>query len=116
MLSTYKEEMQRLVLLMSVILSMSSSQGFYGHDESETRHFGKAIILPGRKHLLIIKQLKSYRTLAWKKINYVNIPEADARLGMKDMGMNEWFINIALELFDNYRKGYVPQVYDASNR
>ncbi|HEX9320259.1 MAG TPA: hypothetical protein VF884_15095 [Nitrososphaeraceae archaeon] len=32
---------------------------------------------------------------------------------MKDMGMNEWFINIALELFDNYRKGYASQVYDA---
>jgi len=31
---------------------------------------------------------------------------------MKDMGMNEWFINIALELFDNYRKGYASQVYD----
>ena len=29
------------------------------------------------------------------------------------MGMNEWFINIALELFDNYRKGYASQVYDA---
>ena len=28
------------------------------------------------------------------------------------MGMNEWFINIALELFDNYRKGNVSQVYD----
>jgi len=29
------------------------------------------------------------------------------------MGMNEWFINIAPELFDNYRKGYASQVYDA---
>ena len=28
------------------------------------------------------------------------------------MGMNEWLINIALELFDNYRKGYALQVYD----
>jgi hypothetical protein len=32
---------------------------------------------------------------------------------MKDMGLNEWFINIALELFDNYRKGYASQVSDA---
>jgi hypothetical protein len=27
--------------------------------------------------------------------------------------MNEWFINIALELFDNYRKGYGSHVSNA---
>ena len=72
----------------------------------------KFIILLGRKRFPIIKQLKSYRTQAGKKIIYVNIPESDARRGMKDMGMNEWFINIALDLFDNYRKGNASQVYD----
>ena len=51
--------------------------------------------------------------MAGKKINYVNITEADARQGMRAMGMNESFINTALELFDNYRKGYASRVSDA---
>ena len=45
-----------------------------------------------------------------KKIDYVNVSEEDARLGMKHMGWDDWIIGIAMELFDNYRKGYASQV------
>ena len=83
------------------------------HDESETRHFGKAYNITGPEALSYYQAAKILSNTAGKKINYVNIPEVDARRGMKDMGMNGWFINIALELFDNYRKGYASQVYDA---
>ena len=82
------------------------------HDESETRHFGKAYNITGPEALTYYQAAEILSNTAGKKINYLNIPETDARRGMKDMGMNEWFINIALELFDNYRKGYASQVYD----
>jgi hypothetical protein len=83
------------------------------HDESETRHFDKAYNITGPEALSYYQAAEILSKTVGKKINYVNIPEADARRGMKDMGMNEWFINIALELFDNYRKGYASQVSDA---
>ena len=83
------------------------------HDESETRHFGNAYNITGPEALSYYQAAEILSNTAGKKINYVNIPEADARRGMNDMGMNEWFINIALELFDNYRKGYASQISDA---
>jgi uncharacterized protein YbjT (DUF2867 family) len=83
------------------------------HDESGTRYFGKAYNITGPEALSYLQAAEILSNTAGKKINYVNITEADARRGMKDVGMNEWFINIALELFDNYRKGYASQVSDA---
>lgn len=83
------------------------------HDQSETRHFGKTYNITEPEALSYYQAAEILSNTAGKKINYVNITEADARRAMKDMGMNEWFINIALELFDNYRKGYASQVYDA---
>jgi uncharacterized protein YbjT (DUF2867 family) len=82
-------------------------------DESETRYFGKAYTITGAEALSYYQAADILSNTAGKKINYVNITEADARRGMKDMGTNEWFINIALELFDNYRKGYASQVSNA---
>jgi uncharacterized protein YbjT (DUF2867 family) len=83
------------------------------HDESESRHFGKAYNITGPESLSYYQAAEILSNTAGKKINYVDIPEADARRGMKAMGMNESFINTALELFDNYRKGYASQVSDA---
>jgi len=84
-----------------------------GHDESKTRDSGKAYNITGPEALSYYQAAEILSNTAGKKINYVNITEADARRGMKDAGMNEWFINIALELFDNYRKGYGSQVSNA---
>jgi hypothetical protein len=41
-----------------------------------------------------------------KKISYVNSTDAEARQGMREKATDGWFINIALELYDSYRKGY----------
>ena len=82
------------------------------HDESESRHFGKAYNITGPEPLSYYQAAEILSNTAGKKIDYVDIPEEDARRGMKAMGMNESFINTALELFDNYRKGYASQVSD----
>lgn len=82
------------------------------HDESGRRHIGKAYDITGPEALSYNQTAEILSNAVGKKINYVNIPEADARQGMKDMGMDEWTINIALELFDDYRKGNASQVLD----
>ena len=45
-----------------------------------------------------------------KEIKYVNIPDEDARKGMKDMGMDDWSANSLIELFDITRKGYASDI------
>jgi uncharacterized protein YbjT (DUF2867 family) len=70
------------------------------------RYENKAYDITGQNAL-------SYRQVAdilsnevGKKISYMNITEDDARNGMKQIGMGEWFINIMIELFRIIRAGY----------
>ena len=48
-----------------------------------------------------------------KKITYVDVTEEDARKGMKQMGADDWFIDIILELFRITRSGYGSQTTTA---
>ena len=48
-----------------------------------------------------------------KKISYVDVTEEDARKGMKQMGADDWFIGVMLELFRIIRKGYGSQTTTA---
>ena len=48
-----------------------------------------------------------------KKISYVNSTDAEARQGMWEKATDEWFIDIALELYDSYRKGYALNISPA---
>jgi uncharacterized protein YbjT (DUF2867 family) len=70
------------------------------------QHENKAYDITGQDAL-------SYRQVAdilsnevGKKISYIDITEDDARKGMKQIGMDEWFINIMIELFRIIREGY----------
>lgn len=70
------------------------------------QHENKAYDITGQDAL-------SYRQVAdilsnevGKKISYIDITEDDARTGMKQIGMDEWFINIMIELFRIIRAGY----------
>ena len=48
-----------------------------------------------------------------KKISYVDVTEEDARKGMKQMGADDWFIDVMLELFRITRAGYGSQTTTA---
>ena len=50
---------------------------------------------------------------AGKKISYVDVTEEDARKGMKQMGADDWFIDVMLELFRITRAGYGSQTTTA---
>ena len=79
-----------------------------------SRHNGKAYTITGPEALSYYQVADILSNATGKKIGYVNISEEDTRIGMKDMGINEWLINIIIETFlYYYRKGYASQVSDA---
>jgi uncharacterized protein YbjT (DUF2867 family) len=82
-------------------------------DDNGRRHIGKAYDITGPEALSYYQAAEILSCATGKKINYVDISEADARRRMKDIGLDEWFINITLEQADNYRKGYASQLSDA---
>ena len=45
-----------------------------------------------------------------KKISYVDVSNDDAIKAMKDIGLDEWLIDIILEGYNNLRKGYFSPV------
>ena len=79
-------------------------------DEGKGRHVGKTYTITGPEALSYSQVAEILSDATGKKIDYVNVSEEDARLGMKHMGWDDWIIGIAMELFDNYRKGYASQV------
>jgi uncharacterized protein YbjT (DUF2867 family) len=44
-----------------------------------------------------------------RSISYIDISEEDARKGMKKMGVEDWFIQNAIELYNIYRAGYASE-------
>ena len=42
-------------------------------------------------------------------ISYVDVTEEDAKKGMKQLGADDWFIDVMLELFRITRAGYISQ-------
>jgi uncharacterized protein YbjT (DUF2867 family) len=79
-------------------------------DDGNGRHVGKKYAITGPEALSYSQVAEILSNATGKKIDYVNVSEEDARLGMKHMGWDDWIIGIAMELFDNYRKGYASQV------
>lgn len=83
------------------------------HYNNGRRHIGKAYDITGPEALSHYQAAEILSYATGKKISYVNISEAEARRRMKDIGLDEWFINITLEQADNYRKGYASRLSDA---
>jgi len=73
---------------------------------SDNQHRGKAYNITGPEVLSYGQTAEILSRELGKEIKYVNIPDEDARKGMKDMGMDDWSANSLIELFDITRKGY----------
>jgi uncharacterized protein YbjT (DUF2867 family) len=77
-----------------------------GNEGGSQQHHNKAYDITGQDAL-------SYRQVAdilsnevGKKISYIDISEDDTRKGMEQVGMNDWYIDIMIELFRIIRAGY----------
>jgi uncharacterized protein YbjT (DUF2867 family) len=79
-------------------------------DDGNGRHNGKAYTITGPEALTYYQVAEILSNATGKKLDYVNVSEEDIRLGMRDMGWDDWLINTTLQLFDLYRKGYASQV------
>jgi uncharacterized protein YbjT (DUF2867 family) len=77
---------------------------------SDKQHKGKAYNITGPEVLSYGQTAEILSRELGKEIKYVNIPDEDARRGMKDMGMDDWSANSLIELFDITRKGYASDI------
>lgn len=82
-------------------------------DDERSRHNGKAYTITGPEALSYYQAAEILSNETGKKISYVNVSEEVLRLGMKDMGVDDWSINTFAELFGLYRKGYGSQLSSA---
>lgn len=77
------------------------------------QHENKAYDITGDKALSYSQAAEILSDEVGKKISYIDIAEEDARKGMKQMGMEGWFIDVLLELFRIIRTGYGSQTTTA---
>jgi uncharacterized protein YbjT (DUF2867 family) len=77
------------------------------------KHEGKAYNITGGEALTYGRAAEILSKQLGKKVNYVNVSDEDARKGMKKMGMDEWFINSMIELFEIFRAGYASAISPA---
>jgi uncharacterized protein YbjT (DUF2867 family) len=73
---------------------------------SSRQHENKAYEITGPDALSYGQAADILSSETGKKISYVNISEGDARKGMKQIGVGDWFIDIMIELFRIIRAGY----------
>jgi uncharacterized protein YbjT (DUF2867 family) len=75
--------------------------------ESSRQYYeNKAYDITGPDALSYVQAADILSSEAGKKISYVNITEEDARKGMKQIGMDDWSIDLMTELFRIIRAGY----------
>jgi uncharacterized protein YbjT (DUF2867 family) len=89
-----------IAALTTEILTMNNPESSRQHYEN------KAYDITGPDALSYVQAADILSSEAGKKISYVNVTEEDARKGMKQVGMDEWFIDIMMELFRIIRTGY----------
>ena len=77
---------------------------------NDNQHKGKSYNITGPEILSYGQAAEILSRELGKEIKYVNIPDEDARKGMKDMGMDDWSANSMIELFDITRKGYASDI------
>ena len=77
---------------------------------NDNQHKGKSYNITGPEALSYGQAAEILSRELGKEIKYVNIPDEDARKGMKDMGMDDWSANSLIELFDITRKGYASDI------
>ncbi|MGA9153671.1 MAG: SDR family oxidoreductase [Candidatus Nitrosopolaris sp.] len=81
--------------------------------EDDGQHKGKSYNITGPEALSYGDAALILSNELGKKITYVNISDEDARNGMRAMGLDKWFIDSMIELYDISRKGYASDISSA---
>jgi uncharacterized protein YbjT (DUF2867 family) len=75
------------------------------------KHNGKVYTITGPEALSHYQVAEILSSATTKKINYVDIPEDEFQRRKKEIGLNDWWLNLMIEAFYSFRKGYHSQVY-----
>jgi uncharacterized protein YbjT (DUF2867 family) len=73
---------------------------------SGTQYFNKAYDITGQDALSYGQAAEILSNAVGRNVVYVGITEDIAKKGLKQIGMNDWFIDIMMELFRTIRGGY----------
>ena len=79
-------------------------------DNGNNRHNGKVYTITGPEALSHYQVAEILSNATTKKINYVDIPEDEFQRRKKEIGLNDWWLNLMIEAFYSFRKGYHSQV------
>ena len=82
-------------------------------DNQGGRYKGKAYPITGPEALSYGEAAEILSREVGKKISYVDIAEESARKGLKEIGMDDWFINSLMELYAIVRAGYTSDLSSA---
>ena len=67
-------------------------------------HNNKAYLITGPEAISYHQAAEILTSAMGKKIDYISISEEESRVGMKELGTDDWLINTILELFSYFRK------------
>jgi uncharacterized protein YbjT (DUF2867 family) len=74
------------------------------------KHNGKVYTITGPEALSHYQVADVLSRATTKKINYTDISEEEFQRRKKDIGLNDWWLNLMIEAFYSFRKGYHSQV------
>jgi uncharacterized protein YbjT (DUF2867 family) len=79
-------------------------------DDANSKHYGKTYTITGPEALTYYEVAEILSEATGKKINYVNISEEEARSGMRNIGIGDWWIETIIEVYQAYKSGIQSQV------
>jgi uncharacterized protein YbjT (DUF2867 family) len=77
-----------------------------GNEDENKYHINKVYDITGQAALSYSQAAEILSKETGKKISYMDITEDAARKAMKEIGMNDWSIDILIELFRTIKTGY----------
>jgi uncharacterized protein YbjT (DUF2867 family) len=73
------------------------------------QHIGKAYSITAQEAISYGQAAEILSKEAGRRISYVNIPEEDARKGLKENGMDDWVIDAIMEFYSIIKAGHASQ-------
>jgi uncharacterized protein YbjT (DUF2867 family) len=91
----------RDIAAIAASILTNSNNGFGGK-----QHKNRAYDITGQNALSYSQVADILSNEVGKKISYIDVTEDQARNGLKQVGMDDWFVDIMIELFRIIRAGY----------
>ena len=103
---TFQPGMQRLVLWMSEMSRLLLQRVL---TKNGSQDLNKVYDITGPEALSHSQVAEELSESTGRNISYIDISEEDASKGMKKVGMGDWFIQNAMELYNIYKAGYASE-------